>query len=108
MTVQDGLRSINEYPIKGAVLSSIATLRGITLTAELTEATMKSKAYRLATADVYKFIAFAPNISQGGVSVSFTDAQRNEFKRIANSIYGELGEETVETATVFGYKGSSL
>ena len=87
MTVQDGLRSINEYPIKGAVLSSIATLRGLTLTAELTEATMKSNAYR---------------------SVSFTDAQRNEFKRIANSIYGELGEETVETATVFGYKGSSL
>lgn len=108
MTVGEGLRAINEYPIKVSNLQMIATLRGLNLNAELNPAIMESKSYKLATADVYKYLAFAPNVSQGGVSVSFSEAQRNEFLSIANGIYAGLGEEESKSGVIYGYKGSDL
>lgn len=108
MTVLDGLKGINDYPIKSATFNSVATKRGLTLTGELTSAIMDSEPYELATADIYVYLVYAPNISQGGVSVSFNEEQRENFLTMANTIYAKWSETDSINGVVYGYKGSDL
>lgn len=108
MTVLDGLKGINEYPVKSATFQSVATKRGLTLTSELTTEIIESEAYQLATADIYVVLAYSPNVSQGGVSVSFNDEQREKFLSIANRIYADFGEVDSIQGVTYGYKGSDL
>lgn len=108
MTVLDGLKGINEYPVKFATFQSVATKRGLTLNVELTAEIMESEAYKLATADIYVSLAYSPNVSQGGVSVSFTNEQREEFLSIANRLYAEFEEIGSIQGVTYGYKGSDL
>lgn len=106
MTILESLQGINDYPTKVAKLTTIATQRGLTLTDTVTAEILSSDAYKLATADVYAYLAIAPNISQGGVSISFSETQRKSFLSIANSLYAEC-DETTNNVT-YGYKGSLL
>ena len=108
MTVLDGLKGINEYPVKSATFQSVATKRGLSLDGELTAEIMEGGSYKLATADIYVALAYSPNVSQGGVSVSFTDEQRSEFLSLANRLYAEFGEAGSIQGVSYGYKGSDL
>lgn len=110
MTILDALRSISAYPIPLRTLSETAEYRGVVLEAEPTAEVMTAKAYRLATADLLLWLAFAPNISQGGQSYSFDAAQRLEFRRRANATYKVLepDKEDAAVCATFGYKGDRL
>lgn len=107
-TILESLKSVNAYPVPLRTLVEIAERRGLSLTSEATQAVLRGKNYKLATADLLLWLSLAPNISQGGQSYSFTDEQRQQFRNRANALFDEFGEETSSVQPTYGYKGSRL
>lgn len=107
-TILESLKGVNAYPVPLRTLVEIAERRGLSLTSEATQADLRGKDYKLATADLLLWLSLAPNISQGGQSYSFTDEQRQQFRNRANALFGEFGEETSSVQPTYGYKGSRL
>lgn len=107
-TILESLKSVNAYPVPLRTLVEIAERRGLSLTSEATQADLRGKDYKLATADLLLWLSLAPNISQGGQSYSFTDEQRQQFRNRANALFDEFGEETSSVQPTYGYKGSRL
>lgn len=107
-TILESLKSVNAYPVPLRTLVEIAERRGLSLTSEATQADLRGKDYKLATADLLLWLSLAPNISQGGQSYSFTDEQRQKFRNRANALFDEFGEETSSVQPTYGYKGSRL
>lgn len=101
------LRAINAYPVPQSLFEMSAASRGLDLTAEITQEALKSRAYRLAYADVLMWLSNAPNVSQGGQSYTFDDDQRRDFRNEALAIYDELGEDNAPKP-IYGYKGHRL
>lgn len=110
ITVFEALLAVSAYPIPERVIKSTSLKRGVDIDGLATEAAVKSDAFRLAVADLYVWLFFAPNVSQGGQSYSFTDAQREWWKKQALAIYGELDDEEALSAlqTTYGYMGAKL
>ena len=107
-TILESLKGVNAYPVPLRTLVEIAERRGLSLTSEATQADLRGKNYKLATADLLLWLSLAPNISQGGQSYSFTDEQRQQFRNRANALFDEFGEETSSVQPTYGYKGSRL
>lgn len=109
-TVLTSLKGLSAYPVPAASIQSMADTRGLDLTATYTSEVGKSKAYRLTMADFYMWLVVAPSISQGGISYSFSAAEKNLFLKKAAAIYKELDPESLDAQGVvtYGYKGSSL
>lgn len=110
MTIAQSLQTLNAYPLPPYIVEQVCIARGIDTEGELVKSTLKSPKYILAEADIFRWLAQAPNVSQGGQSYNFTDAQRADFKRQAIRRYKEQGEETElqSLRTTYGYKGSRL
>ncbi|MFK2086530.1 hypothetical protein ACIXFK_17365 [Bacteroides fragilis] len=107
-TILESLKSVNAYPVPLRTIVEIAERRGLSLTSDATQAVLRGKDYKLATADLLLWLSLAPNISQGGQSYSFTDEQRQQFRNRANALFDEFGEETSSVQPTYGYKGSRL
>lgn len=107
-TILESLKVVNAYPVPLRTLVEIAERRGLSLTSEATQADLRGKDYKLATADLLLWLSLAPNITQGGQSYSFTDEQRQQFRNRANALFDEFGEETSSVQPTYGYKGSRL
>lgn len=109
MKVFESLLGISAYPIPMRTIEAAALKRGLDTEAEMLYAMYREAQYRLATADLMMWLYYAPNVSQGGQSYSLTDAQRAEFRRRAQAIYGELGdEEGMNSGIRYGYKGENI
>ncbi len=107
-TVLETLKGISAYPVPLRTFAETAELRGLSLEETATQEVMVGKAYKLAKADLFLWLAFAPNITQGGQSYSFTDEQRQQFRNQAKALYDECGEVSAATKPIYGYKGSRL
>ncbi len=108
-TILDALRGVNAYPIPLRTLVDTARGRGLDAAGEATEDALSSAAYRLAEADLLYWLAFAPDVSQGGQSYSFSDEQRKQLRLHAKAVYDELGGDADSaTAVPYGYKGAWL
>ena len=109
-TILESLKGINAYPIPLRTFDEVAGRRGLDLSSETTEDVMTGAAYNLARADLLLWLSFAPDITQGGQSFSFTDEQRMQLRNRARSLYNVFGteDEAYATKTVYGYKGSRL
>jgi hypothetical protein len=105
-TVLESLKSLSSYPVPSATLTRVAGRRGLTLSAEATAGVLRSQSYRLAEADLMKWLSKAPSVSESGVSFSFSQSERDSLIREANEVYLEYGEITQETE--FGYIGDSI
>lgn len=126
MTIKESLLSLTSYPIPDEALDLIMLERGLSDTA--TNSTeddstsepqgesaagssladiVKTKAYKLAKADVYTWLSAAPNVSQGGQSYGFNADEKKRFLRWASNLYAENGESDA-SRTIYGYKGSRL
>jgi hypothetical protein len=104
-TILESLKGLSSYPVPSATFTKVAGRRGLSLTAEATVGVLNSESYRLAEADLMRWLAKAPNVSESGVSFSFSSDERKCFTNEADSIYAEYGEgEQVE----YGYIGDSL
>jgi hypothetical protein len=110
MTILESLKSISGYPVPDATILDVATRRGLNLEHESTPITLNSPAYSLAKADIFRWVSFAPNVDQGDVSYNMLYSDREQLRKQANAIYGELGDESyiIESKTKFGYKGNRL
>lgn len=107
--VIEALKGLNSYPVPLRTLVETAEKRGLNLDTEATTDVLKGKEYNLAAADIFLWLSFAPNVSQGGQSYSFTDEQRTHFRNHAKALYKDFGEDSGSaTKPIYGYKGSRL
>ena len=108
-TTLSSLQALINYPISQSAIESMADARGLSLTEECTPEVRKSREYRLTCADIWMYVHLSPNISQGGISYSFTAQERKAFFNMAMAVYNELDEDSANANSIqYGYKGSSL
>ena len=107
-TVLEALKGINSYPIPLRTLTETAERRGVLLERETTAEILKGRNFNLCRADLLLWLSYAPNITQGGQSYSFTDEQRTKMRNLAQQLYDEFEEEENVPKTIYGYKGKRL
>ena len=106
MTVREALHSISNYPIPDAFLDSVGNEVGLSMNTELSNA--NTVALNRAKARAYLFLVTAPNISEGGVSISFTAAEKKYFLSAAKKFADLAGETGLVPAPAYGYKGQNI
>lgn len=104
-TISELLESVNTYPIPANVIEEAAIKHGLELDAEATPETIQDKPYELAKADVYAFLAVAPNLTQNGVSISFSADQREYFLSLSTGIRDKWDYTDAGSGQGFGYMG---
>lgn len=108
MNVLQSLRSLSSYPIPTATIEDVAEGVGLAIDTEVTQELRKDKRFKRAQARVYIFLSEAPNVSQGGISYSFSEEERRRFRLRAESLLEQIGDATSETGVEYGYKGEDL
>lgn len=110
MTTLQSLRSLSAYPVSSATIENIAEEAGIAADTELTPEVRKSAAYKRAKAHTYLYLASAPNISQNGVSFSFSSEERKRFMATAKQLLQEIGDDTscLGSGQRYGYMGENF
>lgn len=108
-TILEALKGVTAYPVPLRTLTGIAQRRGLSLEAEATQAVTTGAAYNLSVADALIWLSYAPDVSQGGQSYSFSEDQRVRLRNRANTLYKEFGADGAGTQKpIYGYKGSRL
>lgn len=103
------LKSMNAYPIPFDTLKGIAEGRGLNIEDEATPEVRQSRDFNLAKADVYAWLAGAPNVTQQSITYSFTTDQQKAFRRQAIALYRANDEALPESLKgSFGYMGERL
>ena len=102
MDGRTALKSTVSFPVSSVQLEMIAEDRDINLDAQYTKALGKTSGFLLAKADMIRCFITAPNVSEGGVSISISD--RKTIIGIANGIYAKyepssLIQEDIPTVT---------
>lgn len=96
-TVSQALMDEILYPIPLGKVENIVTVRGLNGSADFTAETASTASFKGALADCYFSLLQAVNFSEADKSVgALTDAQRKSILRMANKLYGEIGEEEVD------------
>lgn len=108
MNIADSLRAITLYPINPLTTENIAEECGLAASDAVTAAVRSSKPYKRAKAKVYMYLAEAPNVSEAGASYSFTDAERDLFRKMAQALLDEVGEEDESTVDSVGWIGEDF
>lgn len=110
MTVREQLVAVSGYPIPAITVEAVANKRGCDLDSVADSETLKSPSFRLALADLFVWLYFAPNVAQGGQSYSFSEEQRRYWRKQARAIYDELVDEEgiASLSGGYGYQGSRL
>ena len=103
-TIQQSLKSISAYPIPFDTIKDLADENGLDHLDEATQQVRASKEFKLTKAALLRWLSNAPDISQGGVSYSFSEVERRNFKMQAQWLDRDCGV----SKTIFGYKGSRL
>ena len=108
-TILEALKGVNAYPVPLRTLVENAERRGLDLSAEATKDLLNGANYNLVVADLLLWLSFAPDISQGGQSFSFSDEQRVQLRNRANALYREFDATEAGTPKpIYGYKGNRL
>ena len=89
MTVRESLKAVHHYPIAESAINDIADERALELNEEATLEVRLSSPFKLAKADVILWVSEAPNITEGGISISISEAARERLRQKANKIYEE-------------------
>ncbi|MBR0292076.1 MAG: hypothetical protein IJQ79_08085 [Bacteroidales bacterium] len=92
MDVRKALLSTVSFPLSAGQVEVIAEDRDLKLDAEYTKKIGKTEGFQLAKADMIRCIITAPNVSEGGVSISIED--RKTLIGIANGIYSKYEPES--------------
>lgn len=108
MKVSELLQSVNAYPIPANIIMEAGVRYGLELEVEATKEIINSSGYKLAKADVYTYLAGAPNVTQNGISFSFSEDDKKYFLNVASSIRTEEGVEDATSGQKYGYMGEDL
>lgn len=105
-TLRDTLKAISTYPIPAATLEAAAAEWGFSLDDESNPEVLSSPEFKCLKADIHDFLASAPNISEGGVSFSFSSIERKTFSRKAERLRMDSG--LINPSDDFGYQGTDF
>lgn len=108
MDFGQSLEGLSAYPIPSATLQDIAEETGIDLRMEMTTELRGSRGFKRAKALAYRFLSHAPNVSQGGISYSFSEKEREWFQSMADKMFEEAGDEDSSMRNECGYIGEDL
>ena len=97
MTIREALRNSFPFTVSNGTLDVIAVSRGLSIEDLFDTEVASNRQYELAKADVIKSVVMSPNISEGGVSISFSE--RQYMISVANEIYERYGEALLGQAT---------
>lgn len=93
MDVRTALKNTVSFPLSAGQVEVIAVERGLDLDAQFTRQMGLSMVFQLAKADMIRCIVTAPNVTEGGVSISVAD--RKTLIGIANGIYARFEPESL-------------
>lgn len=108
MTFKQLLKAATNYPVSDDTLSAMCIARGVDITHD---AGGDIAIHSLLKADLYIWLSTAPNITENGVSFSFTNEEKERFVLYANRIYNAFGEaenEVEKPKPKWGWKGDRL
>lgn len=94
-TIKTALQDEVQYPLKQGVYDNILISRQLNGDDEFSFEVSQSNSYRGAVADCYKRLILSPNITEGDISISYSD--RNTMLKLANSIYDQIGEKPLDS-----------
>lgn len=107
-TVLEALKGVSAYPIPLRTLAETAEGHDVSLEDEVSMTVLRSKEFNLAVADLLQWLSFAPNITQGGQSYSFSDEQRQQLRNRAAALLDKYDEANNAPKPLYGYKGNRL
>lgn len=79
------------YPVSSGNLENRLITRGLDSDTEFTQDIANGKGYKGALADCLISLVYAPNFTEGDVSISLSD--KDKIISIANKLYQEIGED---------------
>jgi hypothetical protein len=96
MTTLEAIKStVAGYPLPDNSFIKVLLDRGLSATAEYSG---KTKAFELATADIYIVLVSSANVSEGGFSVSISE--KANLTKMANAIYKKHDDTAGSNPTV--------
>jgi len=110
MTVQEALLSIVNYPVPASAIENIAEARGLDINETITSEIRISDDYKLACADLFVWVSFAPNVIEGGVQFNMLYSDRKELRDKANVMYKKLEDSNCDSGIrkVFTFLGDDI
>lgn len=108
MTILESLKSLSGYPLPQLSLENVVEEAGLTASQGITAAVRRSASYKRAKARVYLMLAEAPDVSQGGISYSFSDEDKKQFRIQAQALLDEVGDDTSAVSDNYGWMGENL
>lgn len=106
MYVREVLSSLTGYPIPESALRRIGMEARIDVDDYVANASVRGLNY--AKALVYMYVATAPNISEGGVSITLSATDKSVLLGRARRFAALAGVDDLVPGASFGYKGDSL
>lgn len=109
--IRDILRSVTNFPVPDGVIDAVCLRRQVYPDQPASAPDIEARNFRLAEADILKWLYTVANMSQGGQSYTFTAEDKKRLKENANNIYRACGADDdviVETGIKYGYKGDRL
>lgn len=107
MNISQSLKAITLYPIPTMVIENILDEVGLTASETISASIRKGAEYKRAVAQLYNWLALAPDVTEGDVHYTLTNAQRNDLKSKADAILAELDEDSC-SVDGRGYMGEDL
>lgn len=108
MKIRNAIKAINGYPIPPGTIENIADEAGLKADDDITKEVRASNEWKKARALTYAFLAEAPNITQGGISYTFSEDERSRFATKSNRLLAEFGEEETTSDIPCGYIGEDF
>ena len=96
MTNLEAIKSQVPYPLKENSFKKVLLDRGLVDTEEYSPDNIKP--FELATADALHIVITAPNISEGGYSISVSE--KKELRQIASGLYDKHGASNPFRGTI--------
>lgn len=106
-SISKSLQSINSYPIDVVQIEVVCLNRSLLVTDEYTAVIGASNNYRLATADILRWLSNHPNLVEQEVGINNAPAIKKQMRDDANKIYGELGDPLF-TGFNYGFTGDTF
>lgn len=93
MKTSNAIKAMSSYPIPAATIENIIEEAGLDAEADFTKEMRASDQFKMAKALTYAFLSEAPNITQGGISYTFSEDERSRFQKKSSNLLAELGED---------------
>lgn len=107
MTILQSLKSLSGYPIPQLSLENVCEELGLTADGEADVDLRQQPEFKQAKAQVYLLLAEAPDVSQGGITYSFSEEDKKQFRLQAQALLEEVGDTSL-AGDNYGWQGEDI